>query len=141
MIPIKKVDHVSMATWDLDKQVDIMERVFGMKVLSRWKVDADQYEGVNMSIPGTNIEFEIIVPTTDDSFLVDFLNKRGAGLHHITMEVTDADKAAEELRKEGIEPFRGVNMEDSWKVTYVHPKDSGGILFQLFEPTEEQPPK
>jgi methylmalonyl-CoA epimerase len=141
LIPLKKVDHVSMAAWDLDEQVGLMERLFGMKVLGRWRSDADEYEGVNMSIPGTDIEFEVIVPTTKTSFLVKFLEERGQALHHITMEVDSIDRTVEELHKEGIEPFRGVNLEDDWKTTYIHPRDSGGVLYQLFERTDGASPK
>jgi len=47
--------------------------------------------------------------------------------------VASVEKAAEALRAEGIEPFGGVIESDWKKHTFIHPRDSGGVLFQLFE--------
>ena len=67
-------------------------------------------------------------------FVKKFLSQRGPGVHHITIEVEDIEKAAAFLRDEmGIEPFRGVFSDGEWKQTFIHPRDSGGVLYQLYE--------
>ena len=54
-------------------------------------------------------------------------------MHHICCEVASVEAAAAALREAGIEPFGGVTKSD-WKThTFIHPRDSGGVLFQLFE--------
>ena len=59
-------------------------------------------------------------------------------MHHICCEVASVERAAEALREEGIEPFGGI-IDSGWKKhTFLHPKDSGGVLFQLFEESERR---
>ncbi|MFN0095395.1 MAG: VOC family protein [Dehalococcoidia bacterium] len=130
---LKRVDHVSMAVADVERQVAWQERVFGMEVLERWTDEHDGYHGAVMRIPNSQLQFEIIAPARPDSFVQAFLNKRRAGMHHICCEVASVDAAVEALRGAGIEPHGGVIVNDWKKHTIIHPRDSGGVLFQLFE--------
>ena len=79
----------------------------------------------------------ILEPLGENSFIEKFLNERGPGLHHVTLEVDDADAAASWLRECGIEPFGGPRVSYDWKEMFVHPKASGGVLFQLYEQLAE----
>ncbi len=132
MLGIKRVDHVCMAVWKIEDHLPLLTELFGMKEAFRWRNDEEGYSGVTLDIDG-RIQWELMEPTTEDSFVARFLRERGPGLHHVTLEVEDVERAAEALRRYGIEPFRGVRTVDGWKETYVHPRDTGGVLFQLFE--------
>ena len=130
---VKRMDHVSMAVPDLDRQVAWQQRVFGMTEVSRWRDEALGYDGCVMTIPNSALQFEVIAPSRADSFVQKFLETRRAGMHHICLEVESVDAAAGAMRAHGIEPFGGV-IESDWKRhTFLHPKDSGGVLFQLVE--------
>ncbi len=134
VVGLKRVDHVSMAVADLNRQVEWQARVFGMEELSRWRDDDLQYEGVVMSMPGSLLQFEIVAPTAPTSFVQKFIDTRRAGMHHICCEVESVDAAVAALKAEGIEPFGGIQGGEGWhRHTFIHPKDSGGVLFQLFE--------
>ncbi|MGI8925449.1 MAG: VOC family protein [Tepidiformaceae bacterium] len=135
-VNVLRMDHVSMAVPELDRQVEWQTRVFGMEENSRWRDDAQEYEGVTMTIPGSLLQFEIIAPTTPTSFVRKFLDARRAGMHHICCEVASVEDAIAGLRAEGIEPHGGGSAitDPRWKRhTFLHPRDSGGVLFQLFE--------
>lgn len=133
LVGLTRVDHVSMAVPDVEAQVAWQERVFGMETVERWTDDALGYDGAVMTIPNSQLQFEIIAPSRPDSFVQAFIAKRRPGMHHICCEVASVDAAAEALRGAGIEPFGGV-IESDWKRhTFIHPRDSGGVLFQLFE--------
>ncbi len=135
MITIKHVDHISMAHPDWKAQAQWLERVLGFKFLRYFPAaPGEDFDGCVSQVPGTDIEFEVISPATEQSFVARFLKEQGPGLHHITLEVPDIREAAAELRQLGIEPFGGVNDDGNWHVTYIHPRDSGGILYQLFVP-------
>ena len=54
----------------------------------------------------------------------------------MTFEVEDIDRAAGAIREYGIEPMGGVQRSHGWAETYIHPKDSGGVLFQFYEEEE-----
>lgn len=134
LVGLKRVDHVSMAVADLDRQVEWQARVLGMVEQARWRDDALGYDGCVMTIPDSLLEFEVIAPSRPDSFVQKFIAERRAGMHHICCAVESVDAAAAALRADGIEPFGGVIADDQWhKHTFIHPRDSGGVLFQLIE--------
>ncbi|MEO6397727.1 MAG: VOC family protein [Tepidiformaceae bacterium] len=133
IVNLLRVDHVSLAVSDLPKQVAWQQKVFGMDETGRWTSEEEGYEGANLSIPGSLLKMEIIQPTRPDSFVGKFIASHRQGMHHICCEVESVEAAAAALRKAGIEPFGGV-IKNGWKThTFIHPRDSGGVLFQLFE--------
>ncbi|WP_322818852.1 VOC family protein [Tepidiforma sp.] len=133
IVGLERMDHVSMAVPDLERQVAWQQRVFGMELLTQWEDEQLGYRGAELSIPGSLLKFEIIAPTRPESFVQRFIEQRRPGMHHITCEVASVDRAVEALRAEGIEPWGGI-IENDWKRhTFIHPRDSGGVLFQLFE--------
>jgi methylmalonyl-CoA/ethylmalonyl-CoA epimerase len=132
VLGIKRMDHVCMVVPKLDERLPMLTELFGMKVLGRWENSQAGYNGATLEVPGSSTQWELLEPSGDDSFLVRFLRDRGPGLHHVTFEVASVEKATEALKQYGMEPFGGRNYE-KYKEVYVHPRDSGGVLFQLYE--------
>jgi methylmalonyl-CoA/ethylmalonyl-CoA epimerase len=126
-----------MAVWNIDEQVKFFTSVFGWKEAGRFRSEEAGFAGVVLDVPGadgqTQMQWEILEPIGEDSFIAKFLRERGPGLHHVTLQVDDADAAAAGLRGEGIEPFGGPRVSYDWKEMFIHPKASGGVLFQLYE--------
>ena len=133
MIGVRRMDHVCMAVWSVEEQLPFLRDLLGMQVTGRFRVERERYSGVTLSVPGGGIEFELIEPVDDESFVARFLRQRGPGLHHITLVVEDAAAAAEEMRARGVEPYLGVRGGEGHRETFIHPRDSGGVLFQLIE--------
>ncbi len=133
VVDLQRVDHVSMAVPDLEKQIAWHQKTFGGEVEGRWEEQHLGYYGAIMTLPGSKLKFEMIQPSRPDSFVQKFIDTKRPGMHHICCEVASVEAAAEALRANGIEPFGGV-IESTWKKhTFIHPRDSGGVLFQLFE--------
>jgi len=132
-VDLQRVDHVSMAVPDLEKQIAWQQKVFGGEVEGRWEEEHLGYYGAIMALPGSKLKLEMIQPSRPDSFVQKFIDTKRPGMHHICCEVASVEKAAEALRANGIEPFGGIIDSDWKKHTFIHPKDSGGVLFQLFE--------
>ncbi|MBI2912656.1 MAG: VOC family protein [Chloroflexi bacterium] len=144
-IGIKRLDHVCWAVHKLDDALPLLTELMGMKVASRWQNDEQGYRGVGLEVPGGTAHFELLEPLDDDTFIARFLRECGPGLHHVTFEVEDIDRAAGAIKDHGIEPFHGVQRSHGWAETYIHPKDSGGVLFQFYTEEdhhhEHEPPK
>ncbi len=133
MLPITRIDHVSFATASIDDSLRWFTAIFGAREVRRQRVEAEQYTFAELEIPNGQIKFELIEPLGEDSFVAKFLRERGPGFHHITVEVGDVEAAAAGLRAQGIAPFGGVTGSPGWRQTFIHPRDSNGVLIQLFE--------
>ena len=144
-IGIKRLDHVCWAVRKLEDALPLLTELMGMRETGRWENEEQGFRGVSLELPGGTAHFELLEPLGEDSYLHRFLKERGPGLHHVTFEVSDIDSAAQAVRDYGIEPFRGVQRGHGWAETYIHPKDSGGVLFQFYidedHHHESEPPK
>ena len=74
---------------------------------------------------------ELVTPTTPDGFVQRFLDKRGEGVHHVTLKVPDIARAIEHLRAEDVELMRVSIENPSWKEAFIHPRDGHGVLIQI----------
>jgi methylmalonyl-CoA/ethylmalonyl-CoA epimerase len=76
---------------------------------------------------------ELVEPVEgEDSFLTNFLDEHGPGMHHVTLEVADMDAAIDALEAEGIRVVDRTDYE-GWSEAFVSPKNPTGVLFQLME--------
>ncbi len=83
--------------------------------------------------------FELLEPTSGDGPIAKFLAKRGPGIHHVCLEVTDIHAALATLKERGVKlvhetPFEGAH---DCLVAFVHPSSTGGILLELSQPRHE----
>jgi methylmalonyl-CoA/ethylmalonyl-CoA epimerase len=81
---------------------------------------------------GDASRIELVGPTNDDSFLADYLDRRGPGLHHVTLEVADIDAVIDTLEAEGVTAVDRAERE-GWTEAFVSPGNATGALFQLME--------
>ncbi len=134
---VRRLDHVCWAVRRIDDVLPLLTDLMGMRVEGRFENPEMGFRGVGLRVPGGTGHFEVLEPLNEDSFLIRFLNERGPGLHHVTFEVEDIERAANAIRGFGIEPFLGVQRSHGWAETYIHPRDSGGVLFQFYVEEEE----
>jgi len=79
-------------------------------------------------------KLEILEPAgPPGGFLHRFLDRRGAGVHHVTFKVPDLEAAAERARGCGYEIVGWFAGDPSWKECFLHPKQAQGIVVQLAE--------
>ena len=76
-IGFRRLDHISLASPNLESQAAWQERVFGMEMEERWEVPDQGYKGCLMRIPNSEIKLEILEPLGDEGFLQTFLARRG----------------------------------------------------------------
>jgi methylmalonyl-CoA/ethylmalonyl-CoA epimerase len=137
LLPIKRIDHVSIAVPDIAQRAKFFEELFGMKIDAGYGEASEGYHAADLEIPGSDTKMELISPAGPDSFVARFLEQKGSMVHHITFEVTDIRESARILREYGIEPY-GYREDANWaKELFIHPRDTGGVLIQLFEPHQD----
>ena len=86
-------------------------------------------------MPLGDTEVELLEPTSPESPVSKFIEKRGEGIHHLALRVENIEAALEELKGKGIrlideEPRCGAG---GAKIAFIHPKAAGGVLLELSE--------
>jgi len=130
-VKAKGLDHVAIAVKDLDSAIELYRQAFGLELAEVEEVPEQQ---VRTAIFGHGMgRIELICPTSKDTGVARFLDKRGEGLHHICLEVDDIDAAIAELKRRGAplideSPKPGAG---GARVAFVHPKGTRGVLTEL----------
>jgi len=129
---IKKIDHIGIVVHDIEEARRVYEEALGLEVTHIQEVPEQQ---VRIAfLPVGESEVELVEPTTADSGVARFLEKRGEGIHHICFQVDDIEAALERLRAQGVilidrRPRQGAR----GRVAFVHPKSMHGVLVELVE--------
>ena len=131
-IMIRRIDHVSIAVRDLAKAKAFFIDVLGGKNLFEAPVPGQKFRWTTIEM-GTSCFVELIDPLEKDSFVQRFLDHRGEGPHHITIQVDDIQEIHRRLEEKGIPTFGLAEPFPNWKEMYVHPKHAFGTLIQFAE--------
>ncbi len=131
-----RIDHVGVAVEDLDAALTLYEGTLGMPLLHREKVEEQGVEAVLLDVGDGHVE--LLSPLGPETPVGKFVDKRGAGLHHVAYAVADIDATLGSLRDAGVElidsePRRGIR--DS-RVAFLHPRSTGGVLTEIVQPAE-----
>ena len=132
---IRKIDHLGIAVRSIEEGRKVYEAM-GLRVEH---VEEVPDEGVRVAfIPCGETNIELLEPTSPESPIAKFLEKRGPGIHHVCMASDALLDDDARLRAEGYqvlrpEPTRGAG--GCW-VQFVHPKSTGGVLLELSQPAE-----
>ncbi len=130
---VKKIDHVGIAVSSIDEVLPYYRDVLGLKFLGEEVITEQKVRVAFLGIGESRIE--LLEPTSDDSPISKFLEKRGGGIHHIAILVDDIDRALEAHRSEGRrlideKPRAGAH---GMRIAFVHPKAASGVLLELCE--------
>jgi methylmalonyl-CoA/ethylmalonyl-CoA epimerase len=129
---IKRIDHVSIAVRDLARAKIFFLDGLGGRELYCAPFAAQKYRWTTIEL-GTSCFIELIDPLEKDGFVYRFLEGRGEGPHHITVQVNDIEETQRVLREKGIPTFGFAEPFPGWKEVYIHPKNAFGLLIQLAE--------
>jgi len=135
MTTIQKIHHVAIATANIPRALAFWRDALGL--VTTGEVDVPQQESRISFLPVGESEVELVEPTTETSGLAKHLAKRGPGLHHICLEVTDLDGIIRQLRGKGIRLVGNAPSlaADGRRMMFVHPESTGGVLVELYEST------
>lgn len=125
------IEHIGIAVNKIDSSSPFWEQVLGIQSTGREKVIE---EGVETGIYDTGRgKIELLESVKSDSSIHKFLRNKGEGIHHICLKVDDIKNTISELSAKGISviyptPKKGA---EGFLVTFIHPKDTGGVLVEL----------
>jgi len=130
---ITKINHIAMLVNELESPLNFWRDALGLELTEVKEVPGEQARIA--FLPTGDSEIELVQPTTDDSGLARYLEKRGPGMHHICLEVDDIDGMLAQLKEKGIQL---INEEakvgsDGRRYAFIHPKSASGVMVELYE--------
>ena len=130
---IKKIDHIGIAVKSIQRSLSYYQNLLGMELEGYETVES---QGVKVAfLSAGNTRIELLEPISDESPIAMFLLKRGEGIHHLALGVENIQQRLNEIKSSGInlidsEPKLGAHHA---QVAFLHPKSTGGVLFELCE--------
>jgi methylmalonyl-CoA/ethylmalonyl-CoA epimerase len=133
VMSVEKIDHIGIAVESIEKWIGFYKDVLGLEYGGSEEVAEQKVRVAFLKIGESQIE--LLEPTSEDSPIAKFLEKRGGGIHHIAVKVDDIDAALARHHKAGArlidnEPRIGAH---NMRIAFIHPKASGGVLLELCE--------
>lgn len=128
-----KIEHLGIAVPSLAEGLRLYRDLLGFEPEFEEEVASEKVRVAGLKAGSATIE--LLEPTSPDSTIAKHLEKRGPGLHHIAIEVTDLAAMLPRLAAAGVRlldeaPRPGAR---GTRVAFVHPKGALGVLVELVE--------
>lgn len=134
---ISHIEHLGIAVKSLDEAIPYYENILGMKCYSIEEVADQKVKTAFFKVGQTKLE--LLEPTSDESPIAKFIEKRGEGIHHLAFAVEDGvANALAEMEGKGVRlidkaPRKGA---EGLNIAFIHPKSTLGVLTEFCEKPE-----
>ena len=130
---VTHLEHIGIAVKDLDVAIPVWENLLGVKCYNIEEVADQKVKTAFFKVGQTKIE--LLEPTSEDSTIAKFIEKKGEGIHHIAFAVPDVQAALDEAESKGVKlidkaPRGGA---EGLNIAFLHPKSTLGVLTELCE--------
>jgi methylmalonyl-CoA/ethylmalonyl-CoA epimerase len=133
-----QIDHVGIAVPDLDEAIAFYRDTFGVRSVHE---EVNEQQGVReamLAVGDGSTRIQLLAPLSPQSTIAKFIDRNGPGVQQVAYTVTDIEKVSDTLRTRGLrllydEPRSGTAGS---RVNFVHPKDAGGVLVELVQPSD-----
>jgi methylmalonyl-CoA/ethylmalonyl-CoA epimerase len=132
-MPPIKINHIAVVVEDVQAALGFWHEALGIPLA---QVEHNEGESVDIAfLPLGDGEIELIAPFTGDSGVAKYLAKKGAGLHHLCIDVDDVAAVLDQLKARGVELINEEPRQrpDGTLYAFVHPKSTGGVLLELYQ--------
>lgn len=129
-----KINHLAIVVENLDEALSFWQDALGLELTA-----TEENPGENVNIGFLKLgesQIELLEPTDAESGIGKYLAKRGAGMHHLCVEVDDIEATMQRLRDHSIELINDApktRAEDGVRYCFVHPKSALGVMIELYE--------
>ncbi len=133
---ITHIEHIGIAVRSIEEQLPYYEGILGLKCYNTETVEDQKVKTAFFKVGQTKIE--LLEPTSEDSTIAKFIEKRGEGIHHIAYATTSVKDALKKAEDKGVrlidkEPRQGA---EGLSIAFLHPKSTGSVLTELCEHPE-----
>ena len=128
---MQQVEHIGIAVRNLAHSVPLFEKLLDTQC---YKTEEVASEGVKTAFfRQGDTKIELLEGNDPGGVIARFVEKKGEGIHHIALRVSDIEAEMKRLSALGFtllqeRPRPGA---DNMLVCFLHPKDTGGVLIEL----------
>jgi len=128
-----KIDHIAVLVDDMQSSLSFWQDALGIDLAGLSEVPTEQARVAFLPTGGS--EVELVQPTTADSGLARYLEKRGPGMHHICLQVDDITGMLAQLKEHGIQLINEIPRLGTGgkQYAFIHPKSAGGVMVELYQ--------
>jgi methylmalonyl-CoA/ethylmalonyl-CoA epimerase len=130
---IHKVNHIAVVVEDMTAGLNFWQTALGLPLDRRESNAEEEVEIAFMPVGDT--EIELLQATNPEGGIAKHIAKKGAGLHHVCLEVENIEATMGRLREHGIQLINDApkTRPEGVRYCFVHPKSTGGVLVELYE--------
>lgn len=134
---ISHIEHLGIAVKSIEEAIPYYENILGVKCYAVEEVADQKVKTAFFKVGETKIE--LLEPTSEESTIAKFIEKRGEGIHHLAFAVADGvANALAEVEEKGVRlidkaPRKGA---EGLNIAFLHPKSTHGVLTELCEKPE-----
>ena len=125
------IEHLGIAVNSLEEAIPYYENVLGLKCYAIEEVADQKVKTAFFKIGQTKLE--LLEPTSPESTIASFIEKRGEGIHHLAFATDDVAACLAEAEEKGVRlidkaPRPGA---EQMMIAFVHPKSTKGVLTEF----------
>jgi len=129
---VNHIDHVGVAVKDIGVSLAFFRKVFDLPDAEIVLMEDQGVRACLIEVSQTRLE--LLEPTGPESGVGRFIERRGEGLHHLALNVTDISGKLQALQTLGVDLIDSAPREGlSGTIAFVHPRSVFGVLTELVE--------
>ena len=125
------IEHIGIAVENLQKAIKYWEEVMGLKCYNIEEVADQKVKTAFLKIG--EVKIELLEATSEDSPIAKFIEKKGAGVHHVAFAVEDTDTALQDAKDKGVRLIDEHSRKgaEELMIGFMHPKSTFGVLTEF----------
>jgi methylmalonyl-CoA/ethylmalonyl-CoA epimerase len=126
-----RIEHIGIAVKSIEESRKYYENILGLECYKVEEVTDQKVKTAFFKIGETKIE--LLEPTSEESTIAKFLEKRGPGIHHIAYAVDNVNDALAEVEGKGVQLLdkQGRKGADGLTIGFLHPKSTESVLTEF----------
>ena len=129
---MKKIDHIAIAVKSLNNSKELFSKIFNQTPSNTEHLKEQEVSVCFYNINNTKIE--LVESLNKKGVISKFIDKKGEGIHHMSLEVLNLEEEKKRLRELGFEILETSSKGSrNTKICFLHPKNTNGVLIELCE--------
>jgi len=130
---IEKYDHVGMVIRNTDEVLGVLSRLFGFEAVEALAETEAGFKSTLIS--KSDVTLELLEPVGPQGIIQKFMEKKGGGLHHVSIRVSNLEEEMTRLREQGVQFLSETpnQVTDTSKNVFIHPRSAAGLLIELVQ--------